>query len=155
MQTIKDAKEYLRENWEEGVDCPCCGQLVKLYDYPLNNSIALTLVKMYQIEISENRHWIHVQKEIRPSSGGYFSLAKWWGLIVSQEKNEDDDKRVSGFWALTKKGKLFIENKIRVPKKVLIYNSKKIGFVEETTNITESLNKKFSYEELMKGTNEN
>lgn len=150
--TIAEAKTFLRENFKDGVDCPCCGQLVKLYEYPLNNSIALTMMKMYRIHMIEGKSWIHVQKEINPSSGGYFSLAKWWGLMVGQAKDENDDKKYSGYWGLTKKGIAFVRGEIDVPKAVKIFNSNLIGFSEERINIKESLSKKFSYSELMKGT---
>ncbi len=29
MNTISEAKQYLRNNFESGVNCPCCDQFVK------------------------------------------------------------------------------------------------------------------------------
>lgn len=31
FETLEEAKQFLRENWEEGADCPCCTQKVKLW----------------------------------------------------------------------------------------------------------------------------
>lgn len=147
MKTIDEAKTYLRENWEKGVDCPCCGQLVKRYQYPINSSIATTLISMFQLHYA-GHNWVHVNTQIRPTSGGYFSLAQKWGLIVG-DKNDDSKKRVSGRWALTQKGIDFVTGKILVPKYVYSYDKRTLDFSDEHITIQEALGKEFDYTELM------
>jgi len=150
MQTIQEAKQYLRSNFEKGIDCPCCGQLVKKYPYSLNVSIATTLIEIYKIHKS-GWDWIHVNTQIRPTSGGYFSLARHWGLIIQKEVEETDDKRGSGYWKLTDRGFDFVLSKITVPKYVYMFDGSVLGFSDTKTSISKALGKKFSYEELMHG----
>lgn len=150
IQTLQEAKQHLRANWDKGVDCPCCGQFVKRYTYHLNASIGATLISLYKLhEIGSE--WIHVNTEIRPESGGYFSLAKHWGLIEQREKDdhERDAKRVSGYWKLTPKGNEFVRGIISVPKSVYCFDGKVLGFSEAQVNIHKALGKKFNYQELM------
>lgn len=144
MQTIKEAKQHLRENWVKGVNCACCGQFVKRYSYKLNVSIAVTLIEMYNLK----KEWVHVNTEISPTSGGYFSLAQHWKLIY-QKPLEGEDKKGSGYWALTDKGRDFVLNRIIVPTHVHMFDGRVLGFAEEHTSIVEALGKKFSYSELM------
>lgn len=148
MNTIEEAKAYLRENLEKGVSCPCCKQLVKQYDYSLNVSIAHVLIQMYHLH-REGQEWVHVNTEVKKSSGGYFSLAKHWDLIKQKMLNENEDKRVSGYWKLTTKGTAFVENRITVPKQVVMYDGRILAFSDENISIGQALGKKFSYSELM------
>lgn len=147
MQTIAEAKTYLRENYEKGATCPCCSQLVKKYPYHLNATVATTLIKMYELH-QQGKKWVHVNTEIRPRSGGYFSIAQNWGFIAGKE-NEDETKRVSGHWTLTARGIDFVLNRIRVPRTVFVVVGKRVGFSEDEINITEALGTKFDYRELM------
>lgn len=147
MKTIDEAKKYLRDNFETGVKCPCCGQMVRKWRYCLTSSVALCLIEMYKLHIN-GKEWVHVNTEIRPQSGGFFSLLKWWKLIEIKPK-EGEDKRVSGYWRLTKSGEQFVLGNITVPKYVETYDNKLIGFSGDPVNIKQVLGKKFSYEELM------
>lgn len=147
MQTVEQAKLELRANWEAGIKCPCCGQLVKKYSYSLNAGIAEVLIKMYR-NGSFAWAWVHVNKEIRPASGGYFSLAKWWGLI-EQQSNDDPAKRGSGLWRLTMKGMRFVRSEITLPKYAEIFDQHLLGFSGKEITIREALGTKFNYQDLM------
>lgn len=152
VTTVAQAKQYLRDNWEEGIDCPCCGQFVKRYQYSLNVSIGLTLIKMYKLH-KQGVEWVHVNTQIKPTSGGYFSLGKWWDLIEQRSKGPEDDKRVSGYWRLTKRGEQFVLGAIDVPKYVEVFDNKRLGFSSDLVQIKQCIGKKFSYSELMYGEN--
>lgn len=104
---------------------------------------------MYRLH-NEGFEWVHVNTEIRPTSGGFFSLGKWWGLIELKGKT-DEDKRVSGLWRLTEKGKMFVRGELRIKKYIEIFDNKLIGFDGEDIDIRFVLGKRFSYEELMAG----
>lgn len=148
METLGEAKQFLRDNWEEGCACPCCGQFVKRYTYNLNRSVGLTLIKIFTLHKNHDV-WVHVNTEIRPESGGYFSIAKHWGLIVQREKEETDDKRVSGYWAITAKGRKFIVGEITVPKAVEMFDGRVLKFSDEQITIQQCLGDEFSYKQLM------
>lgn len=152
MNTIAEGKQYLKDNWEKGVDCPCCKRLVKLYKYKLNSGSARSLIIMYQLE-QEHDDWVHVQQEfakrgLNANSMNYI-LLHWWGLIVFKPGNDDPSKRASGYWRITRKGIDFVLGLIQVPSHVFIYNNKKWGVSEEYVTIHDALGKKFDFRELM------
>lgn len=150
QSTIAEAKRFLRENFDDGCDCPACGQLVKKYKYNINASIGVTLIEMWKLH-QKGSEWVHVNSEIRPLSGGYFSLAQQWNLIEGKQTSEEGvTKRVSGYWRLTPRGNNFVNDRITVPKYVEIYDGKVVGWSDEQIGIEDCLGKKFHYAELMK-----
>lgn len=150
MQTISQAKEYLKSNFDKGVDCPCCGQLVKLYHRPIYGSQAVSLINLYKL--GPGYHHISGFNSGR-TGGGDFAKLRFWGL-AKEQPNEDDGKRTSGMWAITEKGIDWVLGTISVQKYVDIYNQKPISFSGDQVYIREVLGDKFNYEELMKGQDE-
>ena len=149
MQTITEAKQYLRENWEKGVDCPCCNQLVKLYQRPITGSMVTWLIELYKLSKGGNGVYFHITK-IGTDGEGDFAKLQYWGLIAEQEKDPSDTKkRTSGFWTITEKGKNFVEGKITVPSHIKIFNNKQYGFNGSQVYISDCLGNKFNYRELM------
>lgn len=149
METIQEAKAYLKENFEKGVNCPCCDQYVRIYRHRLNSQMAKCLIGMYRINYQQSREWVHVLNELKPSNRMY-SLMRFWGLIVASEHDDEFlDKKASGYWKITQKGKSFVQGSLEIPKYVFLFNNKKYGESDETVNIQDSLGKKFSYTELM------
>jgi hypothetical protein len=149
--TLKEAKQFLRANFEKGVDCPCCGQFVKLYKRKLNSGMAITLLRIFNESINEDDKWIPVKEFLRENkykNSHDWTLLKHWGLLEEKENIENIETKNSGFWKITQKGRKFVLNEISVPDKVSIYNNKVLGFSEEQTTIIESLGKKFNYSEL-------
>lgn len=145
--TIEEAKQQLRDNWEQGLDCPCCGQFVKLYNRKLHTVMALMLIKLYKL--GEGYH--HIRDFIvTPTGTNDFSKLRYWGLVAEMPKDESDSsKRTSGFWAVTTKGTDFVHGKQSVPSHVQLFNSKKYGFTGDQITIREALGNEFNYQELM------
>jgi hypothetical protein len=152
METIKEAKDFLRGNWEKGVDCPCCKQFVKLYKRKLNSGMALTLCRIYKESISDKK-WIPVKDFLRQNkfkNGHDWTLLRFWGLLEEKQKDSNDNEtKNSGYWRITEKGEAFTLNKIDVPRQIFIYNSKIYGVSEDRIKITKCLGDDFNYEELM------
>jgi len=154
MNTINEAKDYLRINCKEGVNCPCCGQLVKVYKRVIYSTTARDLIKLYLMHETNGwdkyYHIVEILDE-KKSGGGDFAKFLHWKLVEEMPKDENNtQKRTSGFWKLTSAGKMFVENKLKVRKYVLLYNSKVLGFEGDKINIKECLGENFNYEELMK-----
>ena len=154
FETLQEAKEHLRENWEKGTDCPCCGQFVKLYKRKLNSSMAYVLILMMN---RENRFdedgWVHVEKYLKSmktavSLRGDYAKLRYWQLIEQME-NTDTSKKDSGFWRITERGVKFAKGDIALPKRVNLYNGKIVGWDEDHSDIKEALGDKFDYAELM------
>lgn len=150
MKTIQEAKKYLRDNFEEGVDCPCCGQLVKRWREPLHSSQALWLIYLVR-KYEQTRDYVHV-KNINPEKmrGGDYAKLVYWDLIEPMPKQDDPSKRASGYWKPTEQGILFAKGLLRVKKYTLTYDKKLLGFEGDEISIQDALGKKFDFEELWK-----
>jgi len=150
MSTIAEGKQYLRDNWKEGVICPCCGQFVKLYKRKLNSGMAIALYRIFR----EGEVWIAVKDFMRVNkfhNGHDWTLLRHWGLL--EEKPKDNNDKVSGYWRITGKGMDFVFNAIRVPKHITIFNNKFYGYDNPTDTVCfkDCIGDKFDYNELMYG----
>jgi hypothetical protein len=149
--TLKEAQEWLFDNVEEGAECPCCVQLARLYKRSLNSPMARLLIWLVRQHHSDARWYtIHEFPLIQGRrGGGDFAKLTYWGLIEEQPKDpEDTEKRTSGIWRPTAKGVDFAHARIRVPKRVHLYNNTQVGWDEEQVSIRQALGKKFDYHEL-------
>lgn len=149
--TLKQAVKTLEQELEKGTQCPCCRQFAKKYKRKLNSGMARILIHIYK----RNKKQItffhvnqHIRKKILQNSHDW-PLLRYWGLIEPKIKEREDGSNRNGYYRITKKGKLFVERKITVPKHILMYNNKLQGFTQEITTIKESLGSKFLYSELM------
>lgn len=149
METILEAKRYLRENFGKGCSCPACGQTVKLYKRKLNSGMSIVLYYMYRY----GNGFVHVKELLREKglkNNHDWTLLKYWGLIQELDNipNESGTKS-SGHWRITDKGIDFIFRNLSVQKHILIYNNKFQGFSNDNTNFKESLGDDFNFNELM------
>lgn len=152
FQTLDEAKAYLRENWEVGTPCPCCGQHVKLYKRSLTSGQAQALIILYRYMVQNpDEEYVHVSTfNTTAFRGGDFAKLRYWRLIEASE-NVDTDKKDSGLWRITERGVEFVTGERYIPKRVHLYNGKIVGWSEDNIDIVDALGTKFSYEELMKG----
>lgn len=148
--TIKEAKEILRQNWEKGIDCPCCTQMVRLYKRQPYYVQALALINLYKLDKVEPGyyHITQIEKGIKKSGGGDFAKLHVFGLIVDRQ-NTDTKKRTSGMWAITDKGRAFVAGTTTVPKYARIFNRKYYDVSKELVTIKDMLGSEFNYQELM------
>jgi len=145
IETIKEAKQYLDDNHDKGIGCPCCNQFVKMYKRKLGSAQSRALIIVYN-NPSEWMHVSDINKQI--NIAGDFAKLQHWGLIV-QKPNKNIMKKSSGLWKLTKKGNDFIVGGITIPSHIHILNNEVMGFSDTHTSIIESLGKHFDYKELM------
>lgn len=133
----------------EGTDCPCCGRYAKLYRRTLHSSVALQLIRLYQLTRGDT--YAHASNFIlRDMTGvGDFTKAKYWKLI-EEKPHEAGDKKSSGFWKLTDLGTAFVEGIAGVPRYAIVFDDTVQRFAGASWYIHDSLGKKFSYSELMR-----
>jgi len=142
--TLKEIKEHLQSGWVKGTSCPACKQLVKIYPHQINSAIARVLIRMY----NSDAEWINIFRDLKPSTTMY-SIAAFWKLIEPKGDEPENNSKSSGYWRLTEKGRLFVENNLDIPKHAYIYNNQVRGFSAEEISIVKALGKKFDYAELM------
>lgn len=145
--TLREVKHYLKENWLQGAECPACNQFVKMYKHKINGIAVSDLIRLYKLTESSDEQYHHISHFSR-DRGGAFAKLVHWGLAESQI-NEDTSKRTSGMWAITEKGKRFVQCDIEVPQYAYLYNSECKAMSPNTVDVTEALGTKFDYAELM------
>lgn len=147
--TISEAKTYLRANFEEGLECPCCGQFVKLYKRRITSAQAIALIRFYNKTLETGIEWHHVTEFGEAAfRGGDFAKLRYWGLI-EESFNHDGSKKNSGYWKITQRGIRFITGQRNITKYIHIYNDVVRGHSEEEVSIYQALGNKFNYEELI------
>lgn len=152
--TIQEARDFVRENFAKGSTCPCCGQRVQKYRYPLFASSAYALIRLYRINKAVGGP-AHISQFAEQSDENirapHFAELRFWGLVKPAE-NVPSDKKASGFWEITELGIKFVEGLATVPKYVNVFNNKFLGHEGAEVGIRQCLGNKFDYEALMKGT---
>jgi hypothetical protein len=145
--TVHTAEEWVMAEALDGVECPCCGQLAKVYRRKLYCSMAYALLLIYR---TQKQDFLHVPNLLNGhgsvARGGDFAKLTYWDLLEPHEKKP-------GYYRLTEKGRQFAECRIAVPVAVHVYDGDRIGWdTTEMVTVADALSKKFNYEELMEGT---
>lgn len=148
METIKEAKAFLRANFNDGVKCPCCAQMVKLYKRKIHYTMAVELIRLYKLSNGNNKYFHYLEIRLENNTSGDFAKLAYWGFIEEQI-NESTNKKTSGSWRITTKGKHFVKGLIKVPSHAHVYDAVARGFSKNLVGIEECIGKKFNYKELM------
>lgn len=148
--TLREAKQWLERNKEEGVTCPCCGQFAKVYTRKLNSGMAASLiwlVKRFHI----TNDWIDV-----PATGPIWvqrsrELAKLehWKLVECKTEPSKRGARTSGLWRPTGEGIHFAAEEVSLPKYARIYDGMFLSHPDRgLTTIRDALGDHFNYDDL-------
>lgn len=160
--TLEEAQDFLIRHFEEGADCPCCGQFVKLYKRRLYSSMAYALILIDRyFRHPDAEMWLHVPSyldAVLPPSvavanrGGDWAKLQHWDLIEPKPVVRDDGSSRAGFWRMTRTGRLFVMGLVSVPRHLYFFNQRVVDFLsadEERTSIQQALGDQFDYVELM------
>ena len=153
-RTLRSARDEVFANRDDGIDCPCCEQFVKVYNRAITNDSAAWLVLLVKAFRTDARYY-HVGelRGITQATGDRAKL-RYWGLIEARPKDDskaDASKRTSGYWRPTERGMQFADQTITLPRHAYVVDATVLGYSEERRGITECLGKKFDYYELMRG----
>lgn len=151
--SLVDMRDFVlgKGRWsQEGIDCPCCDQLARVYERKFNANMARFLITMCVAWKQSNGEWIHYKQ--CKFGGRDYAFVKDWALAVSATKDDvtPNRGRVSGYWKPTQKGLDFSAGRITVPTIVSVYNNTVLMQSPDSVNIQEALGKKFKYKELIK-----
>ena len=146
--TLQLARERVREKLDDGIICPCCSQFAKRYFRPLHCAMALWLIDLYQLAKREGLDLFFHYSKVHDGHPGDAAKLVYWNLIEPQHDSEKG-ARNNGFWRITETGRLFVEARISVQQKCVVFNGECVGFDGDEITITEALGDKFSYDELM------
>lgn len=151
--TLAEARSVVIESLNEGSICPCCGQFARRYKRTIYSSQVKQLISLYKLNRDLGWHlFFHRTVVVRTANNNDLALLRHWGLL-ELEPNADPGKKDSGNFRITKLGRQFVEQKIRVPRACFQYNDTVEGFTEETIDCREALKQRFDYDQLMNGEN--
>ena len=152
--SLAEAKRDIERFWHDGLDCPACGQTVKLYKRKLNAAMARGLIELYRWEREQGDDAPAFAK-IRDDLGlkevttRQLPTTRYWGLVyTTSESPAEDGNPKSGLYRLTDLGRAFVNGKVSVPRHAYIFNDKLRGRSKDTTTIVDALSDKFTYSEL-------
>lgn len=154
--TLAQAIKWLEEHMDDGAECPCCGQLAKVYKRKLNSAMAFVLLLLHR---RKGDDWVHVpsyiNEKVRNPAVAAAVRGDWaklvhWGLLSALEAERPDGSKRVGYYKVTKRGHRFAHNQIEVPKHLWFYNGGSTDRVDgKRVSIVEALGDKFNYSELM------
>lgn len=156
-RTLDEAREWLRNQIDDGATCPLCAQHAKVYRRTITSPMALALIAIY-------RHapigtWVDVpalaatmRTGSKRPTGGDEAKTRYWGLLepMPDAKREDGSTR-TGWWRLTGPGADFVRGDLIVPKHARIYDGRLLA-LDDTAGmigIRDALGTRFDYDELM------
>ena len=168
--TLTEATNYLRENFDKGAKCPCCGQFVKRYKRKLNASMAYVLILIDRWDrcpmvgdYVQGGEYLHVPSYLAWSARrnpvmaaairGDWAKLKHWNLLAEWDTKRDDGSKRAGYYKMTSLGRAFVKGEIHAAAHIYMYNEDaQVDPDAPLISIRDALGVKFSYDELMKET---
>lgn len=153
METIKEAKAYLRANYKTGIGCPCCAQYVRMYRRKLNSGMAIALMMLYDSSL-KNAGYVHIEElfiSAKRKTTHDWALLRFWGFIEEMPRIASEKVKSNGKWKITLSGISFLLGKTDAKKYIYLYNNKLITLPENVLEISfkACFGEKFNYNELM------
>lgn len=145
-EALDAAREWLQERLDDGQDCPCCGQLAKVYRRKIHAAMARDLIRAWRCVGSG---WFHIRTTLGHDGGDFAKLA-YWGLIEEFDVTRDDGGR-AGWWRITGRGQAYLCDAYKVPKYVRVYNGQLLNHTGDLVGIRDALGTRFRYDDLMAG----
>jgi len=143
VETLEEAREFLRQKRHDGATCPCCKQHVQVYRRTINAGMAVALILISRTPPMDN-DWVDI-RTVKGLRGGDYAKLRYWRLL---EQNEESP----GLWRLTQRGLQFVNDRERVTRYAHVYNGRLLKVSGEAISIRQALGNKFDYQKLMAGT---
>jgi hypothetical protein len=151
--TLEAAREWLQKMvWEpKGAICPCCDRFDNVYDRHINQPAVRNLTLLYRHSKANGDGYHHYTDFIADlsESGLDFSKFAHHDLIERKPLDPQNKKqKTSGMYRITERGIAFVESRLAIPAKTLIYHNEVVGMSDEQQTIREFW-PNFDYQELM------
>ena len=152
-RTLADARAEVLANREDGIECPCCDQFVKVYRRSITADSAAWLVLLVNAYRREPRYY-HVGglRGITQATGDRAKL-RYWGLIEQRPKCDKADagKRTSGYWKPTQQGMDYVDGNGTLPRHAYVVDGTVLGYSDERRDLQDCLGNRFDFGKLMRG----
>lgn len=156
--TIEEIRAYMRDNWDEGVACPCCSQKVKLYRRRINSGMAEILIALARETVRRridpnHRPYIHVERELVRGNellqgARDWTTLKFWGLI--EPLGDGVARRAAGEWRITEAGLWTVSHPDRalLHDWIAVFNDRVRDRSDEKRSLLDALQRPFRWEEV-------
>lgn len=159
IPTINDIREALRAEWDEGTECPCCSQRVKLYRRRVNSGMAEILVALARETVRRrisvaHLPWVHVERDIvrgneKLQGARDWSTLKFWDVI--EPLDDGQGRRTAGEWRITEKGLWVVAHPDRplLWDWIAVFNDRPRERSDEMRSLRDALQRPFSWQEVV------
>lgn len=138
-------RAWLDTHRGQGVRCPACDQLAKVYRRKVTSTAAHALVMLW---LNSAHDFAHLPT-VRGANDGEAAKLAYWGLIEEERTLRPDGGR-SGWWRVTDAGEAFLRGQT-VAKYALVYDGDVLGYEGPDVSIHDALGTRFDLAELMAG----
>ena len=149
--------EWLLSKAKKGLNCPLCGQYVKIYPRTINAAMAKVLILLVRhYKRYPHSRPVHIDSFLskvcganRPTGNNHSLLVHWGLLLKVGTLVSRAGKKRDGYYRPTDLGKQFVAGLKSVPKYVYMYNNARVGESDESISVDSALRGKFSRDELL------
>ena len=124
--------EFTVEDEDGNKRCTCCGATIVKYRHKFNKGMAIGLYRLAQAGGVEHLKRLKLAYNQRTN----FQKMQYWGL-VRKLKASSGGGRTKGYWELTDKGRMFVNNEITIPYYAWSYRGKPVETEGEPCSINE------------------
>ena len=130
--TVREAREYIKENVVDGVACPCCGSWNRVYSRRLNRAKVRELREIfaYADDRGELYDFVNVPASGVSLRNREYPKLRFWGLLEPRDPDVGSGEG-TGWWRVTPQGVAFVRGRLELPNKVLEYRSRVLRFAED------------------------
>lgn len=154
--SLDKARRHVLANLVKGSTCPCCSKWAQVYWRTIHADVGKFLIYLYRAMLMEKgpgfQRWVHI-RDLPGQTGNKASTDAaymvHWGLV--RKKDDNDMGKKGGFYILTDLGVRFVLDNERVPRRKRIYANRVTETDETPISISEAVNEKFNYRDLMAG----
>jgi len=143
--TLAEARDWVLDQLDDGITCPCCGQHAQRYRWTLYRSAIDLLLNFYRVggvtRFVESR-------EVKGKTQGSASHLAFWDLVEEENKRRPDGGK-SGWWRVTPFGESFILDGASIRKYAYVYNREVERFDGPYVTISDRLGYPFNWRDHM------
>ena len=125
-------ESYIFEDENGKKRCNCCGASVVKYRHKFNKGMAIGLYRLSQAGGLEHLKRLKLTYNQRSN----FQKMQYWGL-VRKAASAPDGLSADGYWELTTKGHMFVNNEITIPYYAWSYRGEPLETEGEACSISE------------------
>ena len=166
---LNEATAILRGAWRQTTEhkggyCAVCDRWGKINTLPLTGSLVKALMWLHREHASSGEMWINIpERAPRYVMRSYaISTLKHWNLVAQRyapPPTKEEIKagaprktKTSGMWQITSHGIDFLNEAVKVPKKLFVYNDTRVGASDDLVTARECFEEEFNYDEMMAST---